>query len=204
MNSKANGCWPVLAVAVVLALGSASAQAACETAKCDRTAAADSAASSEGTVKSSRHSRHHAHHINHSRHETKSADRTKSEKVRVATAGELPPAIANAQAQMAADQAPAASTPPAPAPMAAAAPAEQPQSADTETPVVAADELNEVDRAAMADKPNGRILHLLPQTQQLSSAAPEDTWTQTSLLGKMFVVMGGCLTLASAARMFIA
>lgn len=202
MNRKANGCWPVVVVAAVLALGSASARA-CETAKCDRTAAADSAASSD---KSSRHGRHHAHHTSHSRHETKSADRAKSEKVRVATAGELPPAVANAQAQMPGDQAPppAASAQPAPAPVTAAAPAEQPQSADTETPVVAADELNEVDRAAMADKPAGRILHLLPQTQQLSSAAPEDTWTQTSLLGKMFVVMGGCLTLASAARMFIA
>ena len=36
-------------------------------------------------------------------------------------------------------------------------------------------------------------------------AAPDDTlWSQTSLIGKIFIAFGGLLTVASAARMFIA
>jgi|SRR5579864_3485871 len=35
-------------------------------------------------------------------------------------------------------------------------------------------------------------------------ASSSDTWDQTSMIGKIFVGIGACLTLASAARMFMA
>jgi hypothetical protein len=35
-------------------------------------------------------------------------------------------------------------------------------------------------------------------------SSSDSTWDQTSLIGKIFIAFGGLLTLASAARMFMA
>jgi hypothetical protein len=37
-----------------------------------------------------------------------------------------------------------------------------------------------------------------------ASSNESSTWDQTSLIGKIFIAFGGLLTLASAARMFMA
>jgi len=90
---------------------------------------------------------------------------------------------------------------------------EPPATADAEdgakaTEVVAADQLNELDRAAETQPP----LTLAKATIDTPSAAePTATvensskpWEQTSMIGKVFIALGGMLTLASAARMFMA
>jgi nitrogen fixation protein FixH len=73
--------------------------------------------------------------------------------------------------------------------------------------VVAADQLNELDRAAEQQPP----LTLAKATIDTPPApAPSATvenskpWEQTSMIGKVFIALGGLLTLASAARMFMA
>ena len=206
MYMKANGCWPVIAVAGFLMLGAAPVRA-CDTAHCE--------------------SRHHAHHASgsHSKQANTSDQKktdTADQKDNTGKAGGpgLSSAVANANAQMIAPAENAAS-PAAPAaaqqPAADAAsqsvqasvnapnaPTDVTPSADSSPAVVAADELNEVDRAATPEKPTGRVLHPVPPTPHLANATSDDTWSQTSLIGKVFIVLGGFLTVASAARMFIA
>jgi hypothetical protein len=41
-------------------------------------------------------------------------------------------------------------------------------------------------------------------TPVMASSNESSTWDQTSLIGKIFIAFGGLLTLASAARMFMA
>jgi len=207
MVSKANGCWPVIVVAGVLAFGSTSVLAAENTTARTATESASS--------KSSHHVRHHAHHGAGSRtekHATKTAtpDQKKADAAdsggKVQDDAGLPTRVADARAEVrVADASPQASdalfagAQSAPAPNAPAA-----QSAEDGAPVVASDELNDVDRAAAPDKPTGKILRPAPPTPHLANATSEDTWSQTSLIGKVFIVLGGCLTIVSAARMFIA
>lgn len=77
--------------------------------------------------------------------------------------------------------------------------------ADDDSQVVESDQLNELDRAAASDqKPATKILRPVSQTTHVVSAGSDDAWGQTSLIGKIFIGFGGLLTLASAARMFIA
>lgn len=69
--------------------------------------------------------------------------------------------------------------------------------------VVAPDQLNEVDRAApsateAADPPAARGA---PVT---AGSGEHSLWDETSLIGKIFIGFGTVLTLASAARMFMA
>ncbi len=82
---------------------------------------------------------------------------------------------------------------------------DQAQAIDDDSQVVASDQLNELDRAAATDqKPTSKILRPMSQTTHVANAGSEDAWSQTSLIGKIFIGFGGLLTLASAARMFIA
>ena len=80
--------------------------------------------------------------------------------------------------------------------------------ADPAAQVVAPDELNEIDRAATETRP---ALTLASATLDAPAAAPavaasadDSTWDKTSLIGKVFIAFGGLLTMASAARMFMA
>lgn len=75
---------------------------------------------------------------------------------------------------------------------------------DADAQIVASDQLNDLDRAAVDEKGAPRILRLVSQTSQVNNAGTDDAWNQTSLIGKIFIAFGGFLTLASAARMFIA
>lgn len=95
------------------------------------------------------------------------------------------------------------------------APPAQPTS---DSPVVASDQLNDVDRALAAPpaQPEATAPVDAQQAQPASSSASNppavvvaassgnSTWDQTSLIGKVFIGFGALLTLASAARMFIA
>jgi hypothetical protein len=81
-------------------------------------------------------------------------------------------------------------------------------------PVVAADQLNDVDRALQRPAQAAAPITLASAEAPAESApAPvataragseSSTWDQTSLIGKIFIGFGALLTMASAARMFMA
>jgi hypothetical protein len=97
--------------------------------------------------------------------------------------------------------------------------------AETDGQVVASDQLNDLDRALQQSQSQGST-STAPSTQpqaqpvaqalamapvKAASAAPasansneSSTWDQTSLIGKIFIAFGALLTMASAARMFMA
>jgi hypothetical protein len=70
--------------------------------------------------------------------------------------------------------------------------------------LVAPNQVNDVDRTMGQDTaPAPTLSMMVPQTPSAVSNV-DSTWGRTSLIGKVFVALGGLLTLASAARMFIA
>jgi hypothetical protein len=77
-----------------------------------------------------------------------------------------------------------------------------PPAANTE--MVAADQVNEVDRSQGDDKAAAPTLSMAVAQAPYGTSNIDSTWSQTSLIGKIFVAFGGLLTVASAARMFMA
>jgi hypothetical protein len=78
-----------------------------------------------------------------------------------------------------------------------------------DTQVVSADQLNDVDRAlheGMRPAPTLAMVAAEAPAAPVTAASSNEssTWDQTSLIGKIFIAFGGLLTLASAARMFMA
>jgi hypothetical protein len=82
-------------------------------------------------------------------------------------------------------------------------------------PVVAPDQLNDVDRALQQGTPAAAPVALAsadapaatappPPPAAASASSESSTWDQTSLIGKIFIGFGALLTMASAARMFMA
>lgn len=127
----------------------------------------------------------------------------------------IPPSIANANAQLPSAEAPAdsARAMSAKANTMLQAGAEKP--ADVQpaaaTEVFAPDQLNELDRALQQDKPAAPALTLAsaeappaPAAPVVASSKEDSAWDQTSLIGKIFIAFGALLTMASAARMFMA
>ena len=125
----------------------------------------------------------------------------------------IPPTVANANAQMAPTQMAATDVPGGNAKAMSARASEivQANPADAQTNVdsqlVAADQLNDVDRALHAGNPPALVM----ASADTPAAAPVmasgndgSTWDQTSLIGKIFIGFGALLTMASAARMFMA
>lgn len=128
--------------------------------------------------------------------------------------GALPASIANANAEaspaeVGGAQAGATAEP--------AKQAEAPTAAPPSTPeVVAADQVNDLDRAAtdapqmqaqVQQKPAAGEAATVAQAQQQAqtqATGRDDAWDKASLIGKIFIAAGGLLTLASAARMFMA
>jgi hypothetical protein len=80
------------------------------------------------------------------------------------------------------------------------------------TQIVTADQLNEVDRALQESASPAPTLAVASAEPPAAPAAPvaaassseSSTWDQTSLIGKIFIGFGALLTMASAARMFMA
>jgi hypothetical protein len=81
--------------------------------------------------------------------------------------------------------------------------AAQTNASGANTEMVAADQLNEVDRLSDDKAPAPTLSMAVAQTPYTASNI-DSTWSQTSLIGKIFVAFGGLLTVASAARMFMA
>ncbi|KRQ97637.1 hypothetical protein [Bradyrhizobium valentinum] len=77
--------------------------------------------------------------------------------------------------------------------------------------VVASDQLNDVDRALQEENPSTSTQTVAMASARSASEAPDQaasndssTLDKTSLIGKIFIAFGALLTMASAARMFMA
>jgi hypothetical protein len=161
----------------------------------------------------SRHWKKYAHHRSHKVAVNSSTEKTADAADDADHASAIPPSVANANAQLAAadtptDKAARAMTArandivqTAPDRPADAQPAPDPQ-------VVAADQLNDVDRALHATAPPAATLAMAsadaPAASAMAGSNESSTWDQTSLIGKIFIGFGALLTMASAARMFMA
>ena len=122
------------------------------------------------------------------------------------TSAQMPATVANANAEL-------GSATPAANNAAQAAPNPGDAQATAVAPVVAADQLNDVDRALQQPAPTAAPVALASAEQPQADTAPapvvrasseSSTWDQTSLIGKIFIGFGALLTMASAARMFMA
>ncbi|MHB0772752.1 hypothetical protein [Bradyrhizobium sp. 5.13L] len=130
----------------------------------------------------------------------------------VPASSQMPPEVANANAQLAAD------TPPAAAASAMTnrasdnvqAAADNTSAAPPESQVVAPDQLNDIDRALQQESPPAQKAVIAATEAQprpapvMASSQQSSAWDQSSLVGKIFIGVGTLLTLASAARMFMA
>jgi len=147
--------------------------------------------------------------------EDKSSEGNKPAQTETAEAGlptELPASIANANARIGgeiADDTARAMTARASALLVSDQPAEA-QGAVTTTQVADADQLNEADKTLQEQAPASQTTVAVAPTRPAAAAtakpAPSETstWDQTSLIGKIFIAFGALLTIASAARMFMA
>ena len=193
-------------------------------------AAAGAAATSTTAtpVAPNKFAKHASHHWKKHAHRTsgevaqKSSDAAKTDVADAdkssAPQSEIPPSVANANAQLAASDQPASDSPAGDAAKAMSVRAANiVQSAPTnqadgqpaaETQVVAADQLNDVDRTLRPGDPVATTLATASAEPPVSASgavsSSESTWDQTSLIGKIFVGFGALLTMASAARMFMA
>jgi hypothetical protein len=129
----------------------------------------------------------------------------------------IPPSVANANAQFASADTPTSNAARAMSARAndilQAGPANTPPAADGQ--VVSPDQLNDIDRALRAGTPPANLKLASAEVPAAptpppaaptaaSSSSDSSTWDQTSLIGKIFIAFGALLTMASAARMFMA
>jgi hypothetical protein len=180
----------------------------------------ESAESGRSARQGSRYLKKHYAHRKYTRTASKSAESKKADEKQVADAsGGTPPAlpawVANANAQMTAADAPpdsakgmsAAMSEKASTVLQAAAdkPADAAE-APADTAVVAPDQLNEGDRALHPSSQTVAMASPKPAADGAAQAANSDSTTldKTSLIGKIFIAFGALLTMASAARMFMA
>jgi hypothetical protein len=213
MTVKASGCSALIIATGLFVCFAGPSQAAEDAAATAQSEAADAPVilhkfASHG----SRHWKRHSH-----RHSSKVALKSAADNKANATddgghSRAIPPAVADANAQLASADAPTSNAASAMSARAndilRAAPDKQ---ADAQ--IVSADQLNEVDRALQEPTPPAStstppILGILSAK---ASAAPavasrneSSAWDQTSLIGKVFIGFGALLTMASAARMFMA
>ena len=185
----------------------------------------DNATSSKSVRHGSRHWKRYAHR-KYARAASKSAETRKTaEKDAADTSGDtlpaIPASVANANAQMTSAQmtsadAPAGSASALSTAMSAKAStmllAAADKPADAQAPadaaVVASDQLNDVDRALQESPSTQTVAMASARPAQaaavLASSNDSATWDQTSVIGKIFIAFGALLTMASAARMFMA
>ena len=162
------------------------------------------------TVKQVRYYKRYAHR-KYTRTAQKSSEENKP--VEVAEAGvpsELPASVANANARMGGevtDDTARAMTARANALLTSDQPTEG-QGAVTTMQVVEADQLNDADKALQESAQPSQTTVAVAPTKPVATAKPapseSSTWDQTSLIGKIFIAFGALLTVASAARMFMA
>lgn len=217
---KASGRAALIVLTGLLLLFGASVQAAPSSASTKP----DGASQQAEAVKPGKQRRHSSRHHTDSKTAQKSDDKTdktdatpQADEAKANTgvpaSSQMRPEVANANAQLA-----AADTPPAAAASAMTgrandnvqAAADNSASPGAENQVVAPDQLNDLDRALQQDNPPAQKAVVAATDAQprpapvMASSQPNSAWDQSSLIGKIFIGVGTLLTLASAARMFMA
>lgn len=218
---KASRRAALLLLAAVFVLFGGAAQAAPSSAANSKT---DGATKQAETDKSGKQRRHYSHRGS-SKTAQKSSDgkadkdvTAKADDAKAANdapaSSQMPPVVANANAQLAAADtatAAAASAMTGRANDNVQAAADNTATSGAESQVVAPDQLNDIDRAALQqDNPSARPAVVAATDAQprpapvMASSQQNSAWDQSSLIGKIFIGVGTVLTLASAARMFMA
>ena len=164
------------------------------------------------------HQRHYAHHRLHAiakadddrKADDKAAGDKKPVVAGVATTtgdnkplADIPPSIANANAQMLLAGAQVSAAAAIPRGNDVAPPTADAASADNGTVVVASDQLNDIDRTLQDGTSTAATAASSPSPSPATMTGDSTVWDQTSLIGKIFIGFGALLTMASAARMFI-
>ncbi|WIW48511.1 hypothetical protein ML401_10480 [Bradyrhizobium sp. 62B] len=219
---KASGRAALILLAGLFVLFGGVAQAAPDQATGGKS---DSAGKQADAAKPSKHRRHESRRTSSSKTAQKSDDKTdapaKTEEPKADTKAEndtpassqMPPAVANANAQLAAADTPTAAAASAMTDRAndnVQAAADNPGAPNAESQVVAPDQLNDIDRAVQQDSPPAQKTVIAATEAQprpapvMASSQQSSAWDQSSLIGKIFIGVGTLLTLASAARMFMA
>jgi hypothetical protein len=129
-----------------------------------------------------------------------------------ATVSAIPPWVANANAQLPSPDTPAGNARAMSARANGILQTDSPVAdgtAGNATQLVAADQLNDVDRALREGNPPAANVVLAsadPPAAPVTAGSSHEssTWDETSLIGKIFIGFGALLTMASAARMFMA
>ncbi|MCK1718456.1 hypothetical protein [Bradyrhizobium sp. 141] len=216
---KASGRAALILLAGLFVLFGGVAQAAPDQATNGKS---DSAGKQADTAKPSKHRRHESRRTNSSKTAQKSDKNdapaeepkanTKADNDMPAS-NQMPPAVANANAQLAAADTPTAAAASAMTDRAngnVQAAADNTNAAAAEGQVVAPDQLNDIDRALQQDNsPAQKAVIAATEAQPrpapvMASSQQSSAWDQSSLIGKIFIGVGTLLTLASAARMFMA
>lgn len=217
---KASGRAALVVLAGLLLLFGASVQAAPSSAGTKP----DGASQQAEVVKPGKQRRHSSRRHTDSKTAQKSDDKTdrtdatpQADAAKASTdvpaSSQMPAEVANANAQLA-----AAGTPPAAAASAMTgrandnvqAAADNSATPNSENQVVAPDQLNDLDRALQQDNPPAQRAVVAATDAQprpapvMAGSQPNSAWDQSSLIGKIFIGVGTLLTLASAARMFMA
>ena len=145
--------------------------------------------------------------------ETKSSETRKAADIADADSDTpIPASVANANAQLTPANAPASSakamSTKANTMLLAAADKRVEAQPTADDQVVSSDQLNDVDRA-LQQPPTMQTVAMAsakaaPAAPVFASGSDSSTWDQTSLIGKVFIAFGALLTMASAARMFMA
>jgi len=122
---------------------------------------------------------------------------------------EIPPSVANANAQVSSADTPAGDAKAMSERATNIVPAAPDKTADappgSQTQIVSADQLNDIDRALQESKaPATRLAMAAADAPVADRSNQSSVWDQTSLIGKIFIGFGALLTMASAARMFMA
>ena len=169
----------------------------------------------------SRHSKSSAHPKS-GKDALKSSDAKKSagDSNNSSASSALPPSVANANAQLASADTTTGNAKAMSARASQILQAAQDNPANArpaaESQVVSADQLNDVDRALHESAPPASAAPTLAMavaeapaspatsTPVATNSAENSTWDRTSLIGKIFIGFGALLTMASAARMFMA
>jgi len=217
---KASGHAALILLAGLFVLFGGVAQAAPSS-----TGKSDGAGKQADTAKPGKHRRHESRRTVSGKTAQKSNDKNdvpaKAEEPKadnkaeneMPASGQMPPAVANANAQLAAADTPTAAAATAMTDRAndnVQAAADNTGAANAESQVVAPDQLNDIDRALQQDTPPPQKAVIAATEAQprpapvMASSQQSSAWDQSSLIGKIFIGVGTLLTLASAARMFMA
>lgn len=187
----------------------------------------DSAGKQAEPAKPGKQRRHASRHRDDDKAAQKSGDKAEKDaaaKTDEAKAGndapatsQMPPEVANANAQLAATDTPTAAAASAMTGRAndnlqAAADntaAPNAENRNAENQVVEPDQLNDIDRAVQQDSPPTQkaviaATEAQPRPAPVMASSQNSAWDQSSLIGKIFIGVGTLLTLVSAARMFMA